>query len=258
MQKLLLSVLAALALPAFATVSLGQSSDRPLNEIDVRITFTVPSGEANFSGTNNSGDTISFDRDFDFKDEFGYELRFTHKSENLKHKFLAQYSSTDWERTRTLTRSFTFRGNTYVANFDATGKLKLRSFRGMYAYRWGNEKFRFGPMADMGIINTKINITGTTNNGTRSGEASLTKFAATIGYDLDYDPNSKLNIFHNLGAIAFRGEHFFHTEGGVKVFLARSFGVTGGYSAVRYKLNDNDNFITIKAHGPFFGGVLRF
>jgi len=113
-------------------------------------------------------------------------------------------------------------------------------------------------MADMGIITTRLDITGTTSSGTRSSEGSISKFAATVGYDLDYDPTSKINVFNNLGAIAFQGEHFFHTEGGVKVFPTHHVGVSGGYRFERYKLKDNDNFVTIRQHGPFFGGVFRF
>ena len=234
------------------------SSDRPKNEIEIRGTYSIPSGEANFSGTSASGSTIDFARDFDFKNKFGFQVRYAYRSSNGKHKIVGDYDSTSWERSTTLARSFTFRGETYVANASINGDLKLRTFRAMYAYRWGNDKVRFGPMVDMGIIKTSLNLTGTTNNGTRSTEGSITKFAATVGYDLDYDPTPKLNLFHNLGAIAFQGEHLFHTEGGVKYYATRHLGVLGGYKYARYKLVDNSNFLTIRQHGPFFGGVFRF
>jgi len=110
----------------------------------------------------------------------------------------------------------------------------------------------------MGIVSTKLDLTGTTNNGTRSDSGKITKFAATLGYDLDYDPTSQVSIFHNLGAIAFQGERLFHVEGGLKFHVTRQFGVTGGYKAVRYRVEKNDNFILIRAHGPFIGGVFRF
>jgi hypothetical protein len=234
------------------------SSDKPKNEIEVRGVVSVPSGEANFSGTGESGSTIDFSRDFDFKNELGFQLRYAHRTTNGKHKFVVDYDSSDWSRNTILTRSFTFRGETYVANANLSGDLKLRTFRAMYAYRWGNEKFRFGPMVDLGVINVSLELNGTTNSGTRRAEGSITKFAATVGYDLDYDPTPKISVFHNLGAIAFQGEHLFHTEGGVKVFFTRNLGAVGGYKAQRYKLEDDPNFLTIRQHGPFFGGVFRF
>ncbi len=113
-------------------------------------------------------------------------------------------------------------------------------------------------MVDMGVISTSVKLTGTTNNGTRSTDGSISKFAATVGYDLEANPTSKLNLFHNLGAIAFQGEHLFHTEGGIKFFLSHHFGVVGGYRFSRYRLEDNDNFVLVRQHGPFFGGVARF
>jgi hypothetical protein len=145
-----------------------------------------------------------------------------------------------------------------VANLAAAADLKLRTFRGMYSYRFGNEKIRFGPMIDMGVIGVRLNITGATNNGVRTAEGSVTKFAATLGYDLDYDPIPQLSFFNNLGGIAFSGERLFHVEGGVKYFPVRNFGASFGYKFRHYKLTDNSDFLQVRTHGPFFGGVIRF
>src|SRR5215211_5517123 len=245
-------------LAAVVLVKSQSAAGEPQNEVEVRGTFSIPSGEASFGAGGNSDSTISFSRDFDFSNEFGFEIRYQHKSANRKHKFLVDYSDTGWERSTTLTRSFTFRGETYVANASLAGNLSLRQFRAMYAYRWGNEKLRFGPMVDAGVITTRLNLSGTTNNGARTAEGSITKLAATIGYDVDYDPHPSLNLFNNLGAIAFQGERLFHVEAGAKYFPSRHFGVSGGYRYQRYKTTDDSDFLTVKSNGPFFGGVVRF
>ena len=234
------------------------AQDQPLNEIEVRGVYSIPSGESRFSTSGSSGTTIDFSRDFDFRNELGFDLRFTRASTNRKHKLLAEYGATSWNRTTSLSRSFTFRGETYVANLNATADLKLRTFRAMYAYRWGNEKVRFGPMADMGVIDVRLKVSGSTNNGERTTEGSLTKFAATVGYDLDYEPSSKVNIFNTLGGIVFMGQRFFRTEGGLRYFPTRHFGMSGGYRYERYKVVDGDYFITVQSHGPFVGIVFRF
>lgn len=200
--KIPVSISSVVLLVAF--VSAAVQDPRPKNEIEVRGVLSVPSGEASFSSSGNTGKVISFDCDFDFRNELGFQFQYTHQIENGKHKFLGEYSQTSWNRSNTLSRSFTFLGQTYVANLDTSADLRLSSFRAMYAYRWGNEKIRIGPMADMGVVSTKLDLTGTTNNGTRSDSGKITKFAATLGYDLDYDPTSNVNIFNNLGAIAFR------------------------------------------------------
>ena len=239
-------------------VTVNAQNTGPKNEIEVRGVLSIPSGEASFASNGTTGDVISFSRDFDFRRELGFAIRFTHRTENGKHKFLGEYAQTTWDRNTTLSRSFTFRNQTFTANLDAAADLRLSDFRVMYAYRWGNEKIRIGPMADMGVVSTRLNISATTNNGTRSESGKITKFAATLGYDLDYDPTSKVNIFNNLGAIAFQGERLFHVEGGVRFFPVKHFGVSGGYRAVRYRVEKNDDFLLVKAHGPFFGGVFRF
>jgi hypothetical protein len=255
-QKISLSISTVLLLVVFVTADAQNS--RPKNEIEVRGVLSVPSGEASFSSNGNTGTVISFSRDFDFRNELGFQLRYTHRTENGKHKFLGEYAQTTWNRNTTLTRSFTFRNQTYLANLDASANLRLSDFRVMYAYRWGNDKIRIGPMGDMGVVSTRLNLTGTTNNGTRSDSGKITKFAATLGYDLDYDPTSRVNIFNNLGAIAFQGERLFHVEGGIRVFATTHFGFSGGYRAQRYRVEKNDDFILVRAHGPFFGGVFRF
>jgi hypothetical protein len=255
MQHALVSALIAVAAVA---VHAQSSSDEPRNEVEIRGLYSIPSGEANFSGTGSSGSTISFSRDFDFRNKLGFGLRYTYRSENRKHKLMADFDQTTTSRSTTLSRSFTFRDQTYVANLAISGDLRIREFRAMYAYRWGNEKFRIGPMADIGAIAARLNITGTTNSGIRSAEGSITSFVATLGYDLDYNPTPKVRIFNNLGAIAFQGEHFFRVEGGLNYFPSRNVGISGGYKAVRYKLVDDPNFINVRTHGPFFGGILRF
>src|SRR6476620_2553586 len=139
------AILLLAALPAVY----GQSvTDQPRNEIEVRGSVSIPTGSANFSGTTNSNQTIDFGRDFSFDNKLGYEVRYIRRSENQKHKFMVQYGRDNWDQQRTLTRSITFAGQTYVANASADLGLTLRTFRAMYAYRWGNKKVRFGPMID--------------------------------------------------------------------------------------------------------------
>jgi hypothetical protein len=251
--RLIFSALVLLA--AFITI---QAQDRPRNEIEGRGVLAIPSGEASFSSNGNAGSVISFDRDFDFKNEVGFDLRYTYRTDDGKHKFMVEYTQTSWDRQRTLSRSFTFRGQTYLANLETSAELRLTDFKVMYSRRWGNEKIRIGPMADMGFVRTSLSLSGTTNNGTRSDSATITKFAATLGYDLDYDPSPRVSVFNNLGAIAFQGERLFHVEGGLKFFVAPSIGVSGGYKFVRYRVEKSDDFLKVTAHGPFVGGVFRF
>jgi hypothetical protein len=252
------AVITFIMLVIVTVISAQSSTDEPRNEIEIRGIYSLPSGDTSFSATGSTGSTISFDRDFDFRSKLGFEMRYTHRTASGKHKFLAEYSNTNWNRTKTLSRSFTFRGETYQANFDATADLKLRTYRAMYSYRWGTEKLRIGPMVDMGVIDTQIKISGTTNSGARTAEGSIAKFAATVGYDLDYKPISQVSFFNNMGGIVFFGDRLFHVEGGVKYFPARHFGISGGYKFQYFKTIEDENFFKVKQHGPFFGGIIRF
>jgi len=251
------ATIAALLLLA-GPIAKSQVPEGRRNEIEVRGVLSVPSGEASFSSNGSSGSVISFDQDFDFKNELGIEFRFTHRTASGKHKFQGSYSQATWSRSKNLSRSFTFRGETFTANLDTSSELRLNNFRAMYAYRWGNEKFRIGPMFDMGVIKTRLELKAVTNNGTRQAEGSISKFAATVGYDLDYDPSPRINIFNNLGAIRFQGERLFHVEGGARIYVTKNFGFSGGYKAERYRVEKDLDFLKVVAHGPFFGGLFRF
>jgi len=258
MRRLATQFLAVAIVAAAGTTAYSQK-DKPKNEIEIRATVAIPSGEANFSGTGAAGSTIDFNRDSDFSNQWGFDIKYAYRSEDGKHKFGAEYFNTDWDRTRVIGRSFTFRGETYVAGAAIESNLRSSAIKGMYAYRWGNDKIRIGPMIDFGVVPTRVDITGNTlSGGSRKTEGSISKFAATIGGDLDYDPTSKVNIFGNIGGIAFHHDRLLHAEGGLKYFASRNFGVVGGYKYSRYRWVNDNNFLRITSHGPFVGGVLRF
>src|SRR6188768_1389971 len=96
------AVITFITLVIAAAVDAQSSADEPRNEIEVRGVYSIPSGDASFSTTGSSGSTISLKRDFDFRSEPGFELRYTYRTASGKHKFLAEYSSTNWNRTTTL------------------------------------------------------------------------------------------------------------------------------------------------------------
>ena len=258
MNRVASLIIAIIFLCTVAVTAFAQA-DKLRNEVDIRIPVSVPSGEANFSGTNDPGSTLNFNRDFNFGNEVGIEVDYIYRSESGKHKFTGDFATTDWDRTRTILRSFTFRGQTYVAGAAIEGNLRQSVWKGMYAYRWHKDKLHIGPMIDMGVIPTRLDITGTTlSGGSREAEGSITKFAATVGYDLDYDPTDKINIFNNLGGIAFHHDRLFHVEGGLKYWATQHFGVLGGYKFQRYRWVNDDDFLRVSSHGPFFGGAIRF
>src|SRR5215471_16840673 len=258
MRKLATQFLAVVIVAAAGATAFSQA-DKPKNEIEIRATVAVPSGEANFSGTGASGSTIDFNRDADFSNEWGFDIKYAYRSPDGKHKIGVEYFNTDWDRTRVIGRAFTFRGETYVAGAAIESNLRQSAFKGMYAYRWGNDKIRIGPMIDMGVVPTRLDITGNALSGaSRKTEGSISKFAATVGGDMDYDPTDKISIFGNIGGIAWSHDRLFHAEGGLKYFASKNFGVVGGYKFQNYKWVNDPNFLTINSHGPFVGGVLRF
>jgi len=262
MRKFLrnLATAASIALIPAAAVYAQTPSDTPRNEIELRGTISIPSGDASFAGTTSGGTDIDFKKDFDFANRLGFDGRYTYRTENKKHKFFVEWGTTHWSRSTSLSRTIIIRDQVFTANLQTHATLRLNVFRAMYSRRWGTDKFRIGPMVDMGVITTRVGLSAVTNTSSLNAENSISRFFATIGYDLDWDPTEKVNVFSNTGAIVFQGEHFFHTDNGVRYYLTRHWGVDGGYKFERDKVHDGNgsDHITIRAHGPFFGGLYRF
>jgi len=248
-------IIACLILVVCSAGVLGQGAEpKPKHEVEVRGVYLSPTGETNFNGT-----TISFANDFDLPNRWGLDMHYSYRSESGKHKITVQYTRSSFESTRTLTRDIDFLFHHYTAGIEITSERKLQAFTGMYAYRWGNDKVRFGPAFWMGVVKPSVHIDTVTNRGgANSAEGSITKFAGLIGYDLDYDPDRRVNIYHNLGWIRFHLERLFQTEAGVRYFPSKHIGVSGGYKFVNYKIVNDDNFIRAREQGPFIGGVVRF
>lgn len=241
------------------TASLAQSSSAgPQNEVQFRGDLRYLSGDANFSGNNDSGSTISFGADFNLDRSVGYDLRYVRRSKNDRHKFVAHFSSSDWGRSASLSRNFTFLGHTYVAHLEIDLDVSLKTFGGSYAYRWGNKKVRFGPKVDAGLVNVGVKLTGTTTSGSATAKGTIRKPVATAGYEFEANPSSKVSIFHELGGIVFQGQHVLSVEGGIKFSPFRYFGIMGGYTYQRYKLMKDDSLVVIRQQGPFAGIAIRF
>lgn len=253
-----LTFCAAIWMVTVHSLSAQTVSDQPKSEIEVRGTYLTLDGEASFSTPQIAGTTFSFSKDFSLPERLGVDLRYTYRSKSGKHKVLFDYSRANFDATRTLTRTIVFQGQAFPVNLAVRAEYTLNDFRAMYAYRWGNRKIRFGPMVDVGFVKSTVGLSASLNNSSVAREGNTTKPALAVGYDLDYYPTSKVNIFHTLGGFAAGGDQIFRTEGGIRYYPVRHFGVSGGYAFKHYKTTDDPNFVLVKPHGPFFGGVIRF
>jgi hypothetical protein len=239
-------------------ISASAQADKPRSEVEVSGIYTIPSGSVNLSGTTPNDTTVDFSRDLDLQNRWGYGLKYIYRSESGKHKLWASYTHTSNTNTGLLNRSIIFGGRVYIANVTTRSDTSLGIFLASYAYRWGNDKIRIGPMGQLGWATTKVglNAVGISAGGSREG--SISSVAGTVGYDMDYDPNPKVNIYNNVGFMALSGERFLRGEIGLKYYFVRAFGINGGYQFGNYKLKKNQNFIDARENGPFIGGVLRF
>ena len=258
MRRPLFGLLIGLLLLATTGAPSNAHTHAPKNEVELNGIYTIPGGEVNFSGTTAAGSTISFENDFGLKNKLGFGLRYIRRAENGKHKFMLNYARTSSSNTRALSRTIVFRGQTYTANLNTRAEESLGVFLATYVYRWGNQKVRIGPMAQVGFATARVDLSAVTNSATSDREGSITKLAGTVGYDMELYPTEKVNIYNNVGVFRLKRDRILRGEVGLKYYFTRTFGVNGGYQFGRYKLVDDPNFIRANEHGPLFGAVLRF
>lgn len=258
MRKLYFGIILSAIVMVAAVASVSAQTTAPKNEVEIHGIYAIPSGSASFSGTTTAGTTISFANDFGFKNKLGFGLGYIYRSENGKHKLMANYSRTSTDNTRTLSRTFIFQGQTYTAGLNTKAESSLGLFLAGYAYRWGNKKVRIGPMGQVGFATARLALSAVSNTAIAAREGSITALAGTIGYDMDINPTAKVNIFNNVGIAKYKNERFLRGEVGIKYYATQAVGVTGGYQFGKYKLVNNQNFIEADENGPFFGVVFRF
>jgi hypothetical protein len=258
MRLSLFGLIIGLIITVAAAAPSSAQTAAPKNEVEFNGLYTIPGGEVNFSGTTAAGSTISFENDFGLGNKLGFGLRYIRRAESGKHKFMLNYARTASSNTRALSRTLVFRDRTYTANLDTRAEESLGVFLATYAYRWGNQKVRIGPMAQLGFATARVDLNAVTNTAVGDREGSITKFVGTVGYDMDIHPTERVSIYNNVGAFRLKRDRVLRGEVGLKYYVTRAFGLNGGYQFGRYKLVDDPHFIRVNEHGPLFGAVLRF
>ena len=258
MRKVSLGIIISAIVMVAAGAFANAQTPAPKSEVEIRGVYAIPSGEVNFSTTTTAGTTISFANDFGLKNKLGFDLRYTYRTENGKHKFMVNYGRTSTSNTRVLSRTFVFQDQIYTANLNTKAESSLGIALATYAYRWGNKKVRIGPMGQVGFATTRVGLSAVSNTAIAARDASITSIAGTIGYDMDINPSEKVNIFNNVGVARYKHERFLRGEVGLRYYVTKALGVSGGYQFGKFKLVNNQNFIQANENGPFFGGVFRF
>src|SRR4051812_9307480 len=201
MRRSLFGLIIGVSILAAAGVPSSAQTTAPKNEVELNGIYTIPGGEVNFSGTTAAGSTISFENDFGLGNKLGFGLRYIHRAESGKHKFMLNYARTASSNTRALSRTLVFRDRTYTANLDTRAEESLGVFLATYAYRWGNQKVRVGPMAQLGFATARVDLNAVTNTADAERSGSITKLVGTVGYDMDIHPTNRINIYNNVGEI---------------------------------------------------------
>jgi len=185
--------------------------------------FSHPTGYLGAQGSNNY---LHINHDFGFGNYSTFTARFDWHFKH-KHHFLFTVSPVNNTKTRDLSRTIEFQGQTFDLGAQATAKLRAYNFAPGYEYDIIRRNHGFlGIEVDFNLLDSEASLrgTGSVNGITASRYASKSFFAPlpAVGPIFRWYPLHDSNRFSLFGS--FRGMSFF----GYGNFLASSGGINLG------------------------------
>lgn len=266
--RLVLWLFAAGLVMAASSPAWAQSSDQNFAE------FTVQAQWKNFS--KSAGLTIPPNTQINFKSDSGFGtsvgpvFRFIFipkgKLWGADNKFRIDYGWLNRDQNFIINRTISIPGRVILINSNLDLNIKTKDFRLAYSPRWGNDKFRIGPLFEYEHLSVNLNLTNLTPGAPPpiNTELNVPNNILNLGYDFDITPSEKVDIYGFLGVIPCCGGgwHGVNTEYGVKFYPAKHFGINAGfrYSNLRFEGTVNGITFTSKLGGigPLLGATVRF
>ena len=243
----------------------AQSTERPKSGL-LEFRGAITSFGAGVSSPDNPDINNLSERDLGIKKAFAPEFRFIFTPGGGGNKIRFDYLHQGFDSDQTLTRRVEFDGRIFNVNARVNGELSLRQLRFAYAYRFGNDKFRIGPMVDVRVVRAKARLatvaTGGGSSATVSEQVEGTLPGISIGGDFDAHPTDKLHLYGFVSGLKASKENasgsFFDSEFGLRYYPSRHFGLTGGFKYLRISGSEDKDRVVVRTIGPFFGVALRF
>ncbi|KGI77415.1 hypothetical protein LF63_0110860 [Oleiagrimonas soli] len=174
------------------------------------------------------------------------------------------------ERSKTLSDSITYEGNTYEAQASVRGKLGFDF--GSAAYRWwighGNDVFGIGLGAGYYRVDASIRGQASVNGQTAQAESSTDEsaWAPLLQLGWRHAFNDRWRMYLNASGVKKNGGnlygHIYNAALGVQWFATKHFGISAEYDINRIRLHQrhdayNDS-LDLKLDGPSVFATFRF
>jgi hypothetical protein len=210
------------------------------------------------TSATGTAEPVDFVETFDIEDKWFPGFR---ASLGRKHKFNISYAPVKYDASTTITRTITFRGQTFRIGAPATTDIKWDLWR--FGYEWdfvSMEKGYVGVIADLKY--NKLTASIDSPALTSSASTEQTAPVPTIGVAFRAFPVPMLSIGGEFSGLKIERDDFdakffdFNIDG--TVYFGRYLGAQGGYRSVTVDYVIDDDIGDLKLKGPWIGGLVRF
>jgi hypothetical protein len=252
----------ALCFFAVTLVATRASAQNNTNIGELSVVAWMPSPEITLqSGSLTAATGIT---DIDFVQEFGIEdktfpeFRF---AVGRSHKFRFSYVPMKYEADATITRTITFRGQTFTVGAPASTDIEWDLWR--FGYEWdfvSREKGYFGVVGELKYNKLNASIVSSALSVTAATEQKAP--VPTIGVAGRGYPHPLVAISGELTGMKVKAGDFdgkfLDFDINAAVTLGKVIGVQGGYRAVTVDYLIDDDTGDLKMKGPYIGAVVKF
>ena len=233
----------------------------PRFEIDGRYMFVDEVTGSTLVDGAVAGTPIDLVSDTGLDGEDSYDVRFAIRTGNIGRVRFG-FGRVDLEGSGTLDHTVYWQGAMFQAGDDVTSTLRQQYYRAEWLLQFinlGDGVFRAGPILGVHVWKAKVELSSQpVPEGVRE---TFNNLAPAVGLAIDFQPHRVIDFYVEGSGFdqAAAGWHL-EAEGGVRLYFARSIGISAGYRHLEFNVEDTSspNFARWKVQGPFAGVNVRF
>jgi len=220
-----------------------------------------PSGTLSYQAVSAS-DTLNLKNDLNLGDKSRPFFRFKAELPAFLPNIYFLATPMSFEGTGTITRSFTYGGQTFTAGAPINSTLKMDHYD--LALYYSIPLLKTATLRtlniDLGLDGRKIDFEATLNQPT-AGVASTknrTLYVPMIFAAVQFRPLSAFSIEAEGRGAAYGSNHYYDVSGSLKIKPFGPLYVSGGYRSEKLKINESDVKTDTTFDGPFLEAGLSF
>ena len=173
------------------------------------------------------------------------------------HRLRFQYTPIDYSGDQNVSRTVVYLGRVYTIGTRVQSDLEVRHLQLSWAYQFGKERFRVGPMIEANGFFLRGALVAPDINPPIAEREKLGFGLPAPGVALDIRVRS-VQLYGEVAGLKVGGYgYYIGSDAGVKMSWKHLL-VTAGYRTFNLHVEDSPDFARLRIHGPFVGAGFRF